>query len=675
MLRAFVIFLTATLGTVRGQDISDRQQELTRLAEDLVGTPEDDAAFESSYEGLVQILSKPVNLNHANIEELLALGFLSNEQAQSIVAYRSKNGAFLSFYELQAVPGLPLDVIERLRPFVIVLDRAAAIDRTLVKRIVQESDNYLIARLSRAWNDRAEATPYTGSPEHLLMRFRSQRPGDFSFGFNTEKDEGEPIRWDVHQRYYGFDRWSFHAQLQNKGLIRNLVIGDFQAQYGQGLTLGGAFGPGKGAETIITMRRVNVGIVPYTSAYESGNMRGFGLALALPRKLELTLFSSRVSRDASIGFLNAASVVTSLQQSGLHRTEKELAGKHQVSDTQAGCVLQRRQGPLELGIIFAHSYFDLPIQPGPTPYNQFALRGRTLSNTGFFFNYNTGRFATFGEVGVAIGKGTGVVAGALASITSRLDIAVLIRNYEPDFHARFSNAVSENSTATNERGAYVGWRYQFSRRVALTAYLDLFTFPWLRYRAYAPSAGYEWLWRFSYQPTRNVLLYLQAREESKSRNASADQPAYSQISGTKNNYWVHAEVGLRDHLRFRTKFQMSRFVQGHVVTHGMAVSQDLRIGWNRWEFVARYALFDTDNYDNRLYSYENDVLFAYSMPAYNGTGIRKMIMTRIDIMRNVTAWVRYAETVTTHPEGLSPGYSEAHYAFDREVRFQLRIQF
>ncbi|MFI5135500.1 MAG: hypothetical protein ACHQD9_06580, partial [Chitinophagales bacterium] len=37
-----------------------------------------------------------------------------------------------------------------------------------------------------------------------------------------------------------------YLQVQNKGKIKNLIIGDFQNQFGQGLTLGGAFAMGKG---------------------------------------------------------------------------------------------------------------------------------------------------------------------------------------------------------------------------------------------------------------------------------------------------------------------------------------------------------------------------------------------------------------------------------------------
>ena len=653
----------------------ERQADIARTAEDLVGTSDDDESFEASYEALMQMLSQPLNLNENRIQTLQALGVLTQDQIQNILEYRARYGDLVSVYELQAVPGLSLEVIEKLRPFVTVTQPTASIDRKLIRRIKTESDNYLIMRFSQAWSEVEEPTTYTGSPEHLLIRFRSQRPGDFSFGFNTEKDSGEPIKWDVKNKYYGFDRWSFHAQIQNKGFIKNLIVGDLQAQFGQGLVFGGAFGPGKGAETITTMRRAHVGILPYTSAYEAGNMRGIGVSMSLPKKLELTVLYSRARRDASREDLLGETVVRSLPKSGLHRTRNELLARQQVADTQLGVVVMRRQGALEAGLTFDHSKFENAIEPEATPYNQYAFKGRTLTHAGVFFSYNIGRFATFGEMATIPGRGTGLIAGVLGSITQHLDVAFLIRSYARDFQSRFANAMSENSTPTNERGIYLGWRYQFNRKLSLTGYVDLFTFPWLRYRAYSPSYGHELLCRFSFQPSRNVLLFIQGRHESKSRNSAVDQQTYTQAEGVKSNCWVHAETGLREHVRIRTKLQLSRYAGDGITTHGVALSQDLCLKINKYQFIARYALFDTDSYDNRLYSYENDVLFAYSMPAYNGTGIRKMAMLQYNISRGLTVWARYAETTTVVPESLARGPASKRYALDREVRFQLRIQF
>lgn len=659
---------------VMAQASAVRQNDVASLAEDLIGIPEDDDNSESAYEGMLQSLSSPVNLNRSDLTTLVSLNVISEEQARAIVGYRATHGPFRSFYELQAVD-LPLDVIERLRPFIAVSDPGSAIDRTLLKRIRHESNNYLLMRVSRAWKADAGTESHAGSPEHMLLRFRSARPGDFSFGFNTEKDAGEAIQWDAARRYYGFDRWTFHAQIQNKGIVRNLVLGDYQAQYGQGLAMGGAFGAGKGAETITTIRRANVGLLPYTSAYESGNLRGLATTLRLSPQLEMSLMYSNTQRDATTETsAEGGKLATAIQRSGLHRTEIELAGRQRVKDTQWAIVMQHKRPSFELGALFVSATYDATIMPRETPYNQFAFRGTTMSNAGIFYQLTAGRFAAFGEAAITLNGRWGIVAGTLCAVTTKMDIALLVRRYAPGFHTRFSNAISEGSVPTNEHGTYLGWKYQFSRRVSATGYLDMFTFPWLRFRAYAPSSGYEWLCRFTYQPVRNMLLYAQARRESKMRNASSGI-TYDQVLGVKDNYACHIEVGLRDRLRLRTKVQASRFAEGDVVTHGIALSQDVRVEWKRLEIVGRYALFDTDNYDNRLYSYENDVLLAYSMPAYNGTGIRKMIMARVDLSRHLTLWARYAETTISAPEELSPVAATPRHTVDREVRFQLRIQF
>ena len=36
----------------------------------------------------------------------------------------------------------------------------------------------------------------------------------------------------------------------------------------------------------------------------------------------------------------------------------------------------------------------------------------------------------------------------------------------------------------------------------------------------------------------------------------------------------------------------------------------------------RYAVFDTDNFDSRVYAFENDLFAAVSIPAFSGRGTR-----------------------------------------------------
>ena len=58
----------------------------------------------------------------------------------------------------------------------------------------------------------------------------------------------------------------------------------------------------------------------------------------------------------------------------------------------------------------------------------------------------------------------------------------------------------------------------------------------------------------------------------------------------------------------------------------------------------RYQFFDARNYDNRFYSYEKDVLYAFSIPMFYGTGSRYYLNVRYDINRKLSVWFKVAQT-------------------------------
>lgn len=666
-----------------GQEYPRQEIDISRITEELYGGQDNDLNYEELYENLVQLISHPLNLNVASAAELELLQILSAAQLKSLISYRDDSHGFTSIYELQAVPGLDLSTIYKLAPFVKVPDPAASIDKSLFKRIKNESDNYFIMRMERALEKStgySEATPveskFKGSPDKLSLRFKSTRPGDFSMGFNLEKDAGEALVWSFKNRTYGFDHLSWHIQLQNKGRLRNLVAGDFQIQQGQGLTFGGMLGTGKGSETITSVRRSNVGIMPYTSMYEGGFLRGTGITFDITKKIQLTSFISSIRRDGTVESDSADIFISSLQTTGLHRNQKELEKRKQIRETQYGAVLQYKIANVEMGMLYGHMNVSEPLVPKRTVYNQFAFRGKALDNIDVFVNGHIGNTAIFGEAAYTWNHGTALVAGLLHNLTPEFDIALLYRRYDRSFHTLNGSAFSEGSTPQNESGWYWGVKYRISKKYGLAGYLDIFKFPWLRYRVYAPSTGHEWLIRFNYQPTRKVSLYFQAREENKARNSSGGPVNLFFIQPVKkNNYWIQCEYELTEGLKLRSRIQFSK-VDFHVnSTQGMALVQDINVEVGRLQVTGRYGLFDTDDYENRQYVYENDVLQAYSMPAYYGKGVRKMLMVRFKINRYVSLWVRYAHIRYEGDEKIGSGYDTIEGSIRNDLKFQVRILF
>jgi predicted porin len=89
----------------------------------------------------------------------------------------------------------------------------------------------------------------------------------------------------------------------------------------------------------------------------------------------------------------------------------------------------------------------------------------------------------------------------------------------------------------------------------------------------------------------------------------------------------------------------------------------------------RFAIFETSGFDTRVYAFENDVLYAYSVPAYQGKGIRFYVNGRYKLSRNTDLWIRYAMINYTNQETIGTGGDLIEGNKRSDIRLQLRFQF
>lgn len=654
----FILSLLSLCQFAHSQNHPQGAGDVERLADEIFPVQDLDLDYSVLYENLAQLLANPINLNTATEEQLRSTFILNEKQLGSLMKYRSEQGRFLSVHELQAIPDFDLGTVRKLLPFITVQDEGKNLS-SLPKRVWHEKNNYFLLRYERTLEtksgflkDTTSSSRFRGSPDHIYSRFRVARASDFSFGFTLEKDAGEGFLWSNKQ--LGFDYTSVHAQIINKGKLKNLILGDFQAQFGQGLLLGGGFGIGKGAEPITTVRKGNTGFSPYTSLNEAAFFRGIAGTINPAKNIFVSGFFSHTGKDGNISGDSTGSALSSFSTTGLHRTASELENRKSLDETNFGAVASLKERNLEAGIIFHHTHFSLPLNRTPTLNNQFAFAGNANTNTGIFMNYSRNNFTFFSEVATTWDRGKGWVTGILGSLSTQLDIALLYRHYDRNFQSLYGNSFSENTTPQNESGYYLGWKYKFNRKYTLAGYTDFFKFPWLRFRGTAPSSGSEWLVRLSVQPSREVILYLQAREESKIRNR-ADINLFATENAIKRNFWINMDYPAGKSLRFKSRIQFSTFSHEQIRTSGFAIIQDLNFTFNRIDISARYALFDTDNFDNRQYVYEQDVWLAYSIPFYNGTGIRSYILLHYAPSKKVDLWIRWARTHFTDRDVIGSG--------------------
>ncbi|HEY0740824.1 MAG TPA: helix-hairpin-helix domain-containing protein [Chryseosolibacter sp.] len=660
----------------------DKQADFNRVADELITLENDDdeTDLESRYENLTLLLSNPVNLNKLSADDLRQFYFLSEYQIQQFIKYRREQGELLSVYELQSIPGFDPNAIATLAPLVRIEEQAERINLSLPKRMISRGNSYLMMRWEKTLEKKTgystsdSGQRYLGSDQKIFTRFRSAIPNDYSIGFTLEKDAGEKIRWDPQNRRFGGDHSSAHVQLINKGRLKNVILGDYQAQFGQAVVLGGSFGLGKGAETITTARRTNIGFVPHASAGESGFYRGIAATYDILKHVRLSAFISAIKRDASLQENENGKTVSAFQYSGLHRTENELSNERNTSETSYGTILHYRLENFDAGIILQRVQFSNWVEGNPTVYNQFAFAGVSTINSSVFYNYTVSNICLFGEVAHSFTRGSAILTGLLGSLTPAFDVSIVYRKYDRDHVSFYANPFSENTQPQNETGVYWGLRYKWSRRWSLAAYVDLFRFPWLAFRRYSPSAGYEWLGRLTFQPSRKISLFAQMRQELKPRNTSEETTQYLLADGIKQNWWASMSYA-EGILRMRTRVQYSTYEFNGKQTDGIVLLQGLGFEVGKFQISGHYALFQTQDFDNRQYVYENDVYLAFSLPFYDGTGSRSMLMLQYSLSKALSFYLRYSRSYLSDREELGSGLETINGNTKNDIKFQTVFRF
>ncbi len=657
--------------------------DISRFIAELFPIPPDDS--EELYETLLQRYASPLDLNTATPDDLAALFLLSEEQLRLFFEYRLKAGALLSLYELQAIPGFDIYTIRRILPFVTISTKAVSIRDALKNPgqhfLMFRSGKLLEQQKGFAPLDSNSTTRYQGPPFTGYLRYRNARSGAYSFGITLEKDSGEGLwHWKPQKHILGIDYTSFHAQIIDRGKLKNLIIGDFQMQAGQGMLLGAGFSLGKGSEVIRTVYRSTTGLKPYTSATEANFFRGIAASWAITRRTDVTILVSRTKRDATQESDSVhSSITTSLPVTGYHRTPSEIE-KHNVLREQniglhLGHKLAAQKG--QIGLTILHTRYDSYIQKRDLPYNRYEFSGKQNLIAGLHGDYRWHNIHFFSEAAISGSGGTGAIAGLIASAGRKLDISVMARHYARNFHTFYGNPISEATRPINERGAYAGIRWSPSRKWQWSVYIDYFRFPWLKFQVDKPSRGFDYFLHLLWKPSKRLNAYWLFHEKHKQINdpAAADNdPALIHSVKRTAVFNIDYEIPLK--CAFRTRLQYGGLKNAHSKgSNGFTIVQDVTWHFSKVEVSGRMAFFKTDDYDSRQYVYEKDMLYAFSIPAYYNTGTRHYLMLRYAVSKQLKIWLRWSQTRYSDIKKISSGLNEIEGNKRSEVKLQVMYQF
>jgi hypothetical protein len=320
-------------------------------------------------------------------------------------------------------------------------------------------------------------------------------------------------------------------------------------------------------------------------------------------------------------------------------------------------------------------HFSKPIDRAPELYNLFAMKGNRWTNASLDYNYTYKNMYLFGEAAIDQKGAKAFLGGVLASLHSNADVALLYRNMSPRYQSLYGNAFTESTLPTNEQGLYVGLTLRPKQGIRLQAYADHYRFPWLRFRIDAPGGGNDYLLQATYFRSKQWEAYIRLRSETKSTNNRPAGNNMNEVAGA-----------LRQSLRFHFSYKATAALTLRARTEAVVVKPAKtpeEKGWlvfgealykatNRLSANGRLQYFETDGFDSRIYVYESDVLYAYSIPPFSGWGWRYYVNLGYDVSTKVTAWLRWAHIRYGGQNTVGAGLEQSSGPHRSELKMQLR---
>ncbi|PVX49958.1 helix-hairpin-helix protein [Balneicella halophila] len=680
--------------TCKAQDLKD--EVIERLLEDM--DIDEEADYTTLIQELYELYDNPLNINEITADQLEMLPMLSQIDIINLINYRNRVEQIYTIYELNAIEGFTPTLLKDLQHFVVFEAPQRPKYKRSLKEKIRYTSNSIMLRGQRVlekaygYSDLAisdfddadtyenwQNKRYLGSPWRYYLRYETRYKDEFKMGLVAEKDPGEEFFSGTQKR--GFDHYAGFIQFSNIGFLKTAIVGDYTPRFGQGLATWGGYSMGKSGYFLNVNKR-NEGIKKYASTNENQYMRGVAITVEPIKRLLVTAYFSSKKIDGNIkdssAYDNDEERFTSFLTSGYHRNHNELGKRKVIGEEIWGFNTNYFYKNLRIGLNFIDYKFSKPFSGGSSISDFFDFSGDHGRNYSIYANYRIKRLYFFGEAALDLDDSKAFLGGAVFNATDQLNFSMVYRDYGESYQGLYSSGFGDKSGTKNERGWYIGMEMLPFAKWKLSAYFDTYEFPWLRLGIDAPARGHDYKLRLAYHHSRQLDIYGQFYHETNQRNTANPSSNLRYLTDEKRTkVRLQLNYQVMPNLYFRDRGEMSFYKKEDKDMKGIVLFHDVIYKNAQYplSFSMRYALFDVEDYNARIYTYENDVLYAFSTPALQNKGIRFYLNAKWDINKHFTLWAKYAITRYSDRETISSGLNLIDGNQQQEIKLQIRYKF
>ena len=502
---------------------------------------------------------------------------------------------------------------------------------------------------------------YLGNSLYHNIRYTYQYRNRLFWGFTAEKDAGEPFGSYGNKAY---DAYSFHFLLKDCGKLKALALGDYRLGFGEGLVVNSDFSLGK--STLFNMGDTRPAIKKFSSTSETSFFRGIAAAFRFGR-VDMSAFYSYLPTDAT---LRKDGTISSLKTDGLHRTLLELSKKHNVTEQSAGTDVTWNTGYFSLGATVFYQHFSRSFSKGTELYRQYYPDGKDFLNAGLHYRWHRDRFSFSGETAFSsVYGGWATLNKAIYRFNHRYSMVVLQRLFTYQYVGLRANSFSEGGAVRNESGFYTGVEASPLNELKLSAYVDYFYFPWVKFGIPHTSEGVEGTFQADWVVFGKWEL--SGRYQLKRKERYGQPYLYHklkvQAQCMPSKFWEWRGV---------VRYTRVRDVYGRHVGGYMGGSI---LKWkdrkNRLNVAGSCVYFDSEDYKAPMSFYEPSLLYAFSFMTMYGQGMRAAVNARWNVARRWMLMWKYGITGYFDRKEIGDGLQRIGGRWKNDLSFLLRYKF